>query len=129
MNEILHRSDKSIIDWKLLYKNFVRLILRFNFVLKILFQIFLEYISWRKQKKCNQIIPSFIMLAGKTNDEESVPPQKKGRMANPPIETDEMPVDAQMLEREINDFDRITDEIMVIINLFLFDFISKTCQC
>ena len=58
------------------------------------------------------------------NDEESVPPQKKGRMT-PSSEADEMAVDTQsMLDREeqaINHFNRTTDEIMVR----FFDFISE----
>ena len=72
------------------------------------------------------MIPSIKMLAGQTNDhldedQESVPPRKKRRMA--PQQTDEanemaMDVQQPMLGREeqaINHFDRTTDEIMVII--------------
>ena len=62
------------------------------------------------------------MVAGQTNDdEESVAPKKKCRIALP-TEAD-MAVDAQMFvrdERAINHFDRTTDEIMVIILLYYF---------
>ena len=77
-----------------------------------------------EQKKHNKIIPR-IKMVGKTNDnDESVPPQKKGQIA-PLAETDEMAVvDAKqpMLSREeqaINHFNRTTDEIMVIIIIIL----------
>ena len=65
------------------------------------------------------------------DNEKSVPPQKKGRIAT---EADEMAVDAQILgvinnddfnpDRISNDFHRTTDEIMVIIYCF-FDFFGK----